>query len=208
MSLSWSFVALRLLPGVVFAYLLGCVPMGILLTRHRGVDIRNLGSGNTGATNVYRNLGVTLGIFVLAGDALKGILAVLAGRMLMPGFAPGELLCGLAAIVGHNWSIYMGFRGGKGMATSLGVLVMTVPVAVLALLPVWLVVVSLSGYVSLGSVSVAGLLPVVVWMTYPTRLWHLIFAILAGALAIWRHHSNIQRLLSGTEHRLFRGRER
>lgn len=208
MPLSWSFVGFRLLPALLFSYLVGGIPMGVLLTKRKGIDIRSLGSGNTGATNVYRNAGVTLGILVLAGDALKAVLAVLAGRLLMPGFAPAEVLCGLLAIVGHNWSVYLGFKGGKGMATSLGVVATTVPVSVLALLPIWLVVVSLSGYVSLGSVTVAALLPLIVRLIYPTRPWHFVFAIVAAVMAIWRHRANIHRLLTGTEHRLFKGGER
>lgn len=198
-----SVAVAKLAPAVLAAYFLGSIPMGFIIAKQRGIDIRRTGSGNTGATNVYRSLGVALGIIVLAGDALKGVLAALLGRLVFPEAGIGELVCGLAAIIGHNWSVYMRFRGGKGMATSLGVVATAMPVAVLGLLPVWFIIVSVTGYVSLGSITVAALLSVAVRLIYPTRLWHFVFAILAGVLAIWRHRANIRRIIDGTENRLF-----
>lgn len=192
---------LALVGAAICSYLLGSIPIGYLIASRRGIDITKVGSGNTGATNVYRNMGAALGFLVLGGDLAKGLLAAFIGRMVLPE-GLGESVCGLAAIIGHNWSIFMRFRGGKGMATSAGVVALTVPMSTLILVPIWFVVVSLSGYVSLGSISVAVLLPVAVWLVYPTRVWNLIFAIIAGAVAVWRHHANIQRLLRGNENRL------
>lgn len=192
---------LALVGAAIGSYLLGGIPMGYLIASQRGVDITRVGSGNTGATNVYRNMGAALGFLVLGGDLVKGLLAASIGRLVLPG-GLGEVVCGLAAIIGHNWSVFMRFRGGKGMATSAGVVALTVPMSALVLVPIWFVVVSLSGYVSLGSISVAVLLPVAVWLVYPTRTWNLVFAIIAGAMAVWRHRTNIQRLLRGNENRL------
>jgi glycerol-3-phosphate acyltransferase PlsY len=199
-------------------YLLGSIPNGFLVARAKGVDIRQHGSGNIGATNVFRTLGKTLGIFVFFCDALKGVLAVLLACWLAGWFhqsaggsvqthassMPG-ILGGIACILGHNFPVWLKFKGGKGMATSAGVLFTLMPYAALICMAVWFPLFFATRYVSLASIFAAAVLPVVVWllMTFarigdPPLLW---FSVVIGALAILRHRSNIQRLLNGTENR-------
>jgi len=197
--------------SVLLGYLLGSIPTGFLVGKARGVDIRSSGSGNIGATNVFRVLGKTAGALVLLADALKGFLAcflaahaVAAGLGLAPSSATREFLgmvAGGAAILGHNYTIWLRFKGGKGIATSAGVLVAWAPWALLVCLMVWLVVLGLGRYVSLASVAAAGCLPIAVGLLHGSRVMILITALI-GALAIYKHKSNLQRLRQGTEHRL------
>jgi len=192
---------------IAAAFLLGSIPTGYLVARARGLDIRRHGSGNIGATNVLRTLGKPLGILVFAIDALKGFVAVWLPYFLTAAPVPAWLpvAAAVAAIAGHNYTPWLGFQGGKGIATSAGVLLALMPWAVLAIAVVWFAVFSATRYVSLASMSAAAALPVAVAL-----LWHfgaagnlslLIFALLISALAIWRHRSNIQRLRDGTEPR-------
>lgn len=187
------------------SFLLGSIPTGYLVARLKGVDIRQHGSGNIGATNVFRTLGKPLGIFVFAVDALKGFAAVWLATHFGGGSDWAGIIAAVAAIAGHNYTPWLGFKGGKGIATSAGVLLALMPWAVLAIAIVWLVVFKLSRYVSLASICAAASLPVAVG-----ALWFagcggngplLAFAILISALAIWRHRSNIDRLRAGTESR-------
>jgi len=182
-------------------YLLGAVPFGFLAGRLWGkVDIRTLGSGNIGATNVLRTLGTLPAALVLLLDAAKGWAAV-AGAI---GLGLSDLAvagAALAAVAGHNWPVFLGFRGGRGIATALGVLIALAPAVAAVLTGVWLVVVLLTRYVSLGSIIASGLLPVLLWaggFPLPYTLAGLILAV----TAVWRHRPNIQRLLAGTEHRI------
>lgn len=197
----------------ITAYLLGSIPTGFVVGKTRGLDIRTVGSGNIGATNVFRALGTPAGVFVLLADALKGWLAVSVAAVLLARFfvrplAPSvlesyRLLAGLAAILGHNYTCWLRFKGGKGIATSAGVLLALVPYALLAILGVWLVVVALTRYVSLGSICAAAALPLASWFLQghdPTLTG---ISAGVGALAIFKHKSNIRRLLSGTENKLF-----
>jgi len=192
------------------AFLLGSIPTGYLVARVKGIDIRQHGSGNIGATNVLRTLGKPLGIFVFVIDALKGFAAVWLPHFFVTAPVPEWLpvAAAVAAIVGHNYTPWLGFRGGKGIATSAGVLLALMPWAVMAIAIVWFVVFSATRYVSLASMSTAAALPVAVAL-----LWHfgaggnlslLVFALLISALAIWRHRSNIRRLRDGTEPRIER----
>ena len=195
---------------VLSAYLLGSIPTGYLLARFRGVDIRQVGSGNIGATNVFRILGKKAGTFVLLADALKGFMAcyflgeiaeeLFRGKVNQAA-TPREyysLVAGLAAILGHNYTCWLRFRGGKGIATSAGVLIALVPWALLIILAIWIIVFATSRYVSLASISAAFSLPFAVWLTHGTRAMVLIMAGV-GALAIYKHRANIQRLIQGTE---------
>lgn len=202
-------------PGYIFvvlaAYLLGSIPTGFLVAKARGIDIRTVGSGNIGATNVFRYLGKTAGAFVLLADACKGFLAVvLVGdwlcACLYPAAGPQALewcriVAGLSAILGHNYTCWLHFKGGKGIATSAGVLVALVPAALLSLLAVWIVVFALSRYVSLASISAALVLPFAAWLTGKSTTLIAITAAMA-ALAIYKHKANIKRLLNGTENRI------
>lgn len=193
------------------AYLLGSIPTGYLVARAKGVDIRTVGSGNIGATNAFRVLGKPAGVFVLAVDALKGWVAVrLVGPMLLNQFVPAEstgnqaviiaLVASIFAVLGHNYTCWLGFKGGKGIATSAGVLTALVPWALLIILTVWIVLFLVTRYVSIGSIAASATLPFATWLT--TQDWTLTMVTGAmGVLAIYKHKGNIQRLLSGTEPR-------
>ncbi|MBE3584577.1 glycerol-3-phosphate 1-O-acyltransferase PlsY [Desulfofundulus thermocisternus] len=185
--------------AVVVSYLIGSIPVGYLLGRIRGIDIRKYGSGNIGTTNVWRNLGPVAGTIALIGDTGKGLLAVLLGRYLGGGGL--ELACGLAAIAGHSWPVFLGFRGGKIIATGLGVFLGLAPVAALLALGLWALVVVASGYVSLGSIVAAVSMPL--WMLLLGRSReHLFFALLVAVIAVYKHIPNIRRLLAGTESKI------
>lgn len=195
----------------VAAYLLGSIPTGYLVARAKGVDIRKVGSGNIGATNAFRVLGKPAGIFVLAVDALKGWLAVrLIGPLILNHFVTAEsngnqaiivaLITSIFAVLGHNYTCWLGFKGGKGIATSAGVLTALVPWALLIILSVWIVLFLVTRYVSIGSIAASAALPFATWLT--TRDWTLTAVTGAmGVLAIYKHKGNIQRLLNGTEPR-------
>jgi len=202
---------MNLLLTALGAFLLGSIPTGYLVARAKGVDIRQHGSGNIGATNVFRTLGKPLGVFVFMVDALKGFAVVwLAGRFDGASDWAG-IIAAVAVIGGHNYTPWLGFKGGKGIATSAGVLLALMPWAVLCIAIVWFVVFKVSRYVSLASISAAAALPVAV-----AALWSagcsgngplLGFSVLISALAIWRHRTNIQRLRAGTESR-FEGKKK
>lgn len=197
----------------ITAYLLGSIPTGYLVARARRVDIRTLGSGNIGATNVFRTLGRAAGTFVLAVDFMKGLCAcrLLApglGSLVMPNLPFDSvqreipmLVAGIAAILGHNYTCWLRFRGGKGIATSAGVLTALVPWALLIGLGVWLTFFALFRYVSLASIGAALALPVAVWLT-GSSLTLILVTLGLAILAVYKHRSNIQRLLDGTEHRI------
>jgi glycerol-3-phosphate acyltransferase PlsY len=196
---------------IVIGYLLGSIPTGFLVAKARGIDIRTLGSGNIGATNVFRILGTAAGIFVLLADALKGWLAVavvtnLVARLVLPssGMLAREWLAicgGVAAVLGHNYTCWLHFKGGKGIATSAGVLLALVPWALLLILTIWILVFAFTRYVSLASLCAAATLPPATWFTTGRPTLTVVTSILA-ALAIYKHKANIQRLLNGTENRL------
>lgn len=190
------------------AFLLGSFPTGYVVGRSKGVDIRAHGSGNIGATNVFRTLGTPFGTLVFAIDALKGFAAVKIALVAGPPEISTWLgiVAAVAVIAGHNYTPWLGFQGGKGIATSAGVLVALMPLAVLAVAVVWFAVFSLSRYVSLASIAAAAALPVAIGILWLTHLGGnaplLGFSILISVLAIWRHRSNIERLRNGTEPRV------
>jgi acyl phosphate:glycerol-3-phosphate acyltransferase len=202
------------LPVVAGAFLLGSIPTGYLVARARGIDIRQHGSGNIGATNVFRTLGKPLGIFVFVADALKGFAAVFAAGF-VPADGPASEWLGIAAavavIAGHNYTPWLGFKGGKGIATSAGVLLALMPLAVAAMVAVWASLFTLTRYVSVASIGAAAVLPVAVWIMWQTSTGGngplFAFSLLISALAIWRHRSNIERLRQGTESRFERGKK-
>jgi len=189
------------------AYLLGSVPWGYILLRwRRGVDIRQHGSGRTGVSNVLRTGGGKVAALVLALDLGKGIVAVLLARTVI-GAGGAEVAAGLLALAGHNWSLFLGFRGGRGIATGLGGLSVMAPIpaaiGAVAFIPVTL----LSRYVSLGSLS--GVLIACLSLVALTLLGggaysttYNFYAGVGGAIIFWQHRDNIQRLLQGTERRL------
>ncbi len=186
----------------VAGYLVGAVPFALLISRLKGVDIRQVGSGNVGATNVFRMVGKGLGVLTFACDVFKGFLPAYLFPQLLTG-APQDigLLFGCAAIAGHNWPVYLRFKGGKGVATSVGVLLGVAPPAVGIGLAAWIIVFALTRYVSLASIAGAVAVPAAGWWLYGADGWLLpsVLTVL-GLLVVWRHRSNIQRLLNGTEH--------
>ena len=187
------------------AYLVGAFPVGFLVARVFGVgDIRRHGSGNIGATNVLRAAGWVPALLTLVGDVAKGYLAVAAAGALT-GDTDARAAAAVAAIIGNCWSVFLGFRGGKGVATGLGALLNLVPAAVAPAIPVWLAVAVATRYVSLGSILGAACVPLgALLLGYGAPA---VLAALAGvAIIIARHHDNIGRLVAGTERRLGRGR--
>lgn len=184
------------------SYLLGAIPTSYLVGKlFRGIDLRLVGSRNLGATNLYRTLGwqyaVPVGLFDLAKGAIP--VAVFGAQLTSISLFP--IYCGIAAVIGHVFSVFVGFKGGKGVATAAGVLLALAPFALLAVAVVWGVTVWLSGYVSLGSVLAASLFPVAAELLHPGRPEPLWFDILLAAFLVLKHRSNIQRLLKGTENR-------
>ncbi|MEW6380502.1 MAG: glycerol-3-phosphate 1-O-acyltransferase PlsY [bacterium] len=190
----------------LISYLLGSIPFGILIARRHRVDIQQVGSKNIGATNVLRAVGKKAAIFTLLGDLTKGIAAVLLGKIFFTSPAMPSAL-GLLAIIGHDWSIFNRFRGGKGVATSLGVFLVLAPCPALLALLVWMGVLGISRYVSLASISAAVALPPFIFLL--SGAGPLFFTSLpAAALLIFKHRSNIQRLMAGTENRMGKRKKR
>ncbi|HEU4595397.1 MAG TPA: glycerol-3-phosphate 1-O-acyltransferase PlsY [Pyrinomonadaceae bacterium] len=201
---------------VLLAYLLGSIPFGYLIVRVRGGgDVRESGSGGTGATNVTRRAGKWAGVLTLVLDALKGLLAVVVARWMVGGEAGVNwwvVAAALAAVAGHVFPVWLGFRGGKGVATGLGVFLGLAPLAVLCAVPVFVAVVWATRYVSLGSMTAAAVLPLCVWLLgaraggdAAAAASHapLLTAALAGAaLIILKHRANIGRLVRGEESKL------
>ena len=191
----------------LFFYLVGSVPTGYLLGKARGLDIRQHGSGNIGATNVWRVMGRNWGLVAFAADFLKGFLPLYLLRTLSfpeaQAWAVALLLviCGLAAIIGHNYTPWLGFKGGKGIATSAGVLAALMPPVLGVALSLWIVATLITRMVSVGSILAAASLAPLAYYFYPGNWIYFGLACLAGLLAILRHRSNIQRLLAGTESR-------
>jgi glycerol-3-phosphate acyltransferase PlsY len=194
------------LPWLVASYLLGAIPTSYLAGRlFRGIDLREHGSRNLGATNLYRVLGWRYAIPVGLFDAAKGLIPV---TVLAPRASSSDLfalVCGLTAVFGHAFSVFVGFKGGKGVATAAGVMLGLAPIALAVATGVWAVLVFTTGYVSLGSIAAAAVFPVAVMLFDPPAeagmLW--LDVAVAGAI-IWFHRGNIQRLLKGTENRFGR----
>jgi acyl phosphate:glycerol-3-phosphate acyltransferase len=188
---------------LIGSYLIGSIVTSDIVTHFKKTDLRSQGSGNVGATNAFRVMGSFYGAIVLVGDALKGILAVLIGRWLNP-FPNFDMaiLASILVIVGHNWPIFAKFKGGKGMATSLGVIIALTPYSLLIIIPSWLAIFFISGYVSLASIIVAIAYPIAVFLFYPSNVYKLLFAIIIAILALYRHKSNFGRLFRGEEHRI------
>ena len=186
---------------IVLAYLIGAIPTGLVLVRTlAGTDIREHGSGNIGTVNVLRVAGPAVAVIVLAADILKGFAPVWFASAL--GMGPWTIvLCGLAAIAGHNWSVFLGFAGGKGVATSFGVLLgLSLKVALVAA-GVWIVVVAFTRYASLGSLLAVLSVPLSFWrMGAPGA--YVAFGVVAALFAVYRHRGNIERLAHGTERRI------
>jgi glycerol-3-phosphate acyltransferase PlsY len=182
----------------------GAVPVGYLVARILGVDIRRRGSGNIGATNVLRTAGWTPAVATLAGDVVKGYAAAWVGAQAGPG--PGWAgAAAVLAVVGNCWPVFLGFRGGKGVATGLGAVLRITPWAVIPAAAVWLALVASLRFVSLASIcAVTGLPLAVVALGYPVAL--AVATLVIAVIVVARHHENIRRLLAGTENRFGRPR--
>lgn len=197
---------LRVVAALLGSYLLGSLPTGYFVARLRGIDIRQQGSGNPGATNVLRVLGWKAGAAVLAVDIGKGLAAV----ALLPGLTPFPALdylrvaCGLAAVAGHTYTIFLGFKGGKGVATGCGVFLALAPLATVMALAIFITLVAATRYVSVGSLTAAAFLPFLIWLTGEAGRASsiLILSVIILAVVAVLHRKNIKRLLQGTEHRL------
>lgn len=192
---------LHFLLGFVLGYVCGSVPSGLWLVQaFHGIDIRNYGSKNIGTTNVFRTVGSKTAVLVLIADAFKGILAV----GIMSYFFHNPLLdvvTALGALLGHNYSLFLGFKGGKGVATALGLLIFMMPKVAVASFGIWLVCVLLTRYVSLGSIMAAIFTPPLAWyLGYPSA--YVIFSVVAAFFVVLRHKENIHRLLTGTESKI------
>jgi glycerol-3-phosphate acyltransferase PlsY len=183
------------------AFVLGSIPFGIIIARTRGVDLKKVGSRNIGATNVLRSLGKWPAAFTLMGDILKGTLAVAIGRYFGVGtFYEG--LLGFMAVLGHNFSLFLGFKGGKGVATSIGVLILYAPRVAVLTIALWLAVALLSRYSSMGALVSFGLLPLNIYLFDPGDNSKLLAGFLIMALIYLRHGGNIRRLMNGTERKI------
>ncbi|MFO7576876.1 MAG: glycerol-3-phosphate 1-O-acyltransferase PlsY [Pelovirga sp.] len=186
---------------IICAYLFGAIPTGVLLTRLAGKeDIRTSGSGNIGATNVYRVAGRSLGILTLIGDCLKGALPVLLALRIFELQGVPLALVALAAFLGHCYPVYLGFKGGKGVATALGIFLVLSPLAVLCALIVFVLFLWHWRFISLASIAAAATIPFAVLLTTASLPFFSVTLIIA-AVVIWRHKSNIERLRSGSENR-------
>ncbi len=190
--------------AILAAYLCGAIPFAFIIARARGVDIRAVGSGNVGATNVFRSVGKPWGVLTFLLDALKGFIPALAFPAVAHNweFAAPDwlgLACGAAAIAGHTWPIWLGFKGGKGVATGAGALLAVAPWAFAAGLAAWLLVFLLSRYVSLASILAAASAAAAGWVVYGREPARPIVLSVLAALVVVRHRSNVRRLLAGTE---------
>lgn len=188
-----------ILTGVI-GYLLGSANTSLIVGKIYGMDVRKHGSGNAGATNTLRTLGKTAAALVGIGDVLKGVIACLIGQ-LITGDASGLMLGGVGAIAGHNWPLYFGFKGGKGIFTSFAVVLMMDWKIGLILLGIFVILVAITRYVSLGSVVGSALFPVM-GLVFNKGTQFVVFALILAILAIYRHLGNIERLVKGTESKL------
>lgn len=207
---------------VILSYLVGSIPTSIIVSKAvKGIDIREHGSGNAGGTNVMRVLGWKHGVFVIILDALKGVLAVVVVARLHYGGLPFanvspfddftlvQIIAGISAVIGHIWTVFAGFKGGKGIATALGMLLMIVTIDMLIAVGIFLIVVTISRYVSLGSIVAAISVPTA--MIFRENVLHdtivgyntlLPFVIAVALLVIYTHRKNVVRILNGTENKL------
>jgi acyl phosphate:glycerol-3-phosphate acyltransferase len=197
---------LSYLIAAAIAYLLGSIPVGLLVARLRGnVDLLRQGSGKTGTTNVLRTLGWKAAGAVFAGDFLKGVLAVIASGLVSQHDHVANLIAGLAVIAGHNYSLYLKFRGGRGVVAGLGALAVMAPVVMLLVLALAFTIIGLTRYVSLGSLTGAAATPIIMAVLVATgnqSIPHLLYSVIAALIVAASHRDNISRLLKGTERRL------
>ncbi|MCI0413917.1 glycerol-3-phosphate 1-O-acyltransferase PlsY [bacterium] len=183
------------------AYLLGSIPFPYLLAKLKtGRDIREMGSGNVGATNVMRTAGKTIGLITLILDVAKGATAVLLGRYLLEGTVWGAI-AGFFAVLGHAYPVFLGFRGGKSVATGAGAFLILSPLGILCSIALFILVLAIVRIVSVSSILASGMFPVFAWL-FSAEQEVVIWGAICASLIIFRHRPNIQRLIKGTEKRL------
>jgi glycerol-3-phosphate acyltransferase PlsY len=186
---------------ILMGYVIGSIPFSYLVPKLLGnIDIRKHGSGNTGTTNVVRTLGLKIGLIAFVGDFLKGLIPSLIGLTLYGGL--GGIIAGGFAVIGHCYSVWLKFNGGKGIATSAGVMAIIFPILFPILLIIQFSIIFATRLMSLASISSAVLLPILTYFIYPS-LSQRVFAILLGAFVIYRHRANLSRLINGTENKIF-----
>lgn len=201
---------LKLIIVIVIGYLLGSLNTSIIVGKLYGTDIRKHGSGNAGMTNTLRTLGKAAAVMVIVGDVLKGVLSYIIGNVVfntIPEVATtdianvGGMAAGIAAIAGHNWPVYFGFKGGKGILTSISVVIMMDWMLGLILLGIFVIIVAITKYVSLGSIIASIAFPITAFIK-GNGLVFIVFSVILAVLAVARHNANIKRLLSGSESKL------
>lgn len=196
---------MKIIIVLLFSYLLGSIPNGYIFGKQfAGKDIRNYGSGNVGATNVARVAGYKVGLLVAILDITKGFLSVyIAKSFLLPEYSMAFVfIAAILAIIGHDWSLFLSFEGGKGVATSVGVILSLFPLAFIVLFVVWIVMIYLTKMVSVGSILGAISLPISILFIYSSKISYIIFGIIIAALVIFSHRSNIKRILKGNENKM------
>jgi len=190
---------LKFLGLLLGSYLMGALPFGYLFGKLRGIDLRAHGSGNIGTTNAFRVLGQKAGIIVFLCDLAKGLIPALLGKIFLgPGWGAAA---GLLAVIGHNWSVFLRFRGGRGVATAAGAVLALMPKVILLAFGIWVVVVFLLGYISLGSIIASLSVPVIALIFREPWIYFL-FIVPALIFIVFKHLPNIRRLRRGTERRI------
>jgi glycerol-3-phosphate acyltransferase PlsY len=196
---------LEIIGILIASYLIGSITTGDVVARIKKINLRNHGSGNVGATNAFRTMGSVWGIIVLVGDTLKGVIAVVLGNLIGKITGIGidlNIFSGICAIVGHNWPVFSNFKGGKGIAVTLGVLIAMTPNILIVVAPVWILIFVSFGYVSLASIISALVYPFTVYWFYSDDIYKIVFAAIVAIMAIYRHKANIVRLAKGEEHKI------
>ena len=197
---------MRYLLVIILPYIIGCFSSAYIIGKtFKKIDIRNFGSGNVGSTNALRVMGAKLGIFTFLLDILKGIIAVFVGKFILG--ETGGLIAGLFVVIGHNWPVFINFKGGKGVATSIGVLLTLFGPIVLLPLMITAIIILISKYVSLGSISFLILVPIVYWvLVKPFDIRYFLLSVILAVLGVIRHQENIKRLINGNESKVKIGR--
>ena len=188
--------------ALALSFLCGSIPFGVLIGRSRGVDVRAVGSGNIGTTNVWRALGPVAGGIVFALDVAKGVAGPLLGTWLAPGGDIGIAACGIAAVLGHTFSPFLGFKGGKGIATSLGALLGLMPIVGVLIFAVWGAVLGLTRMISAASVAACVALPLLAIAFYHQQWPYVVVAALMSIVALVKHIPNMKRIRAGVEPRV------
>ncbi|MDI6727360.1 MAG: glycerol-3-phosphate 1-O-acyltransferase PlsY [Thermodesulfovibrionales bacterium] len=185
---------------MILSFLIGSIPTGLLIARTKGIDLRKVGSGNIGATNVLRAVGKEAALFTLIGDIAKGALPVAIGKFFGLGIFDAGIL-GISSILGHNFSLFLKFKGGKGVATSIGVLLAFSPHVALLTITIWLLTARWTRYSSLSALIAFGLLPLSIYMLDYSKE-KMIIAVVITCLIFVRHTANVKRLMQGTESKI------